>query len=173
MPKYVTPAGRADLDRTAEDLSNYLRQRARGAANIIGTKELSEIYDIKPWQVYTCMMVARDELRHDDNVLCSRTGPGGGWFIAETEEEARLFGVRRSETALTILENTLADMETALLGVVRSEPMMEPYWKRSRSRLVLVARELTKVRYELTVASVDVEDRPALDEGSPEDDDTP
>src|SRR5437763_1806136 len=97
MPKYTTPTGRADLDRTAEDLVGHLRRRARGVANIVGTKELSELYDIKPWQVYACVMAARDELRHDDDVLCSRTGPGGGWFVAATEEEARQFGIRRTE----------------------------------------------------------------------------
>lgn len=170
MPKYVTPNGRADLDRTAEDLVSHLRRRARGAANIVGTKELSEMYDIKGWQVYTCMMAARSELRHDEEVLCSRTGPGGGWFIAETEEEARLFGIRRTETALTMIENTVLDMETALLGVVRSEPLMEPYWKRTRSRLVGVAKELTKVRYELTVAAVDADEVPEPE--APEDDES-
>jgi hypothetical protein len=165
MPKFVTPAGRADLERTTEDLLSLLRTRARGAANIIGTKELAEFYDLKPWQIHACVMSARDELRHDHEVLCGRTGPGGGWFIAESEEEARQYGLRRSETALTILEHTLADIEAALLGVVRSAPMMEPYWKRSQSRLVKVAQELTRVRYELTIASVEGQSE-ALGEGS-------
>jgi hypothetical protein len=160
VPKYVTPNGRADLDRTAEDLMTHLRRRARGVANIVGTKELTEAYDIKPWQIYTCMLTVKNNLRPDGEVLCSRTGPGGGWFIAETEEEARLFGLRRTETALTILENTVDDMAAALMGVVRSEPLMEPYWKRTRNRLVNVAQELTKVRYELAVAALDAGDAP-------------
>ncbi len=175
MPKFVTPAGRADLERTAEDLVDHLRRRARGAANIVGTKKLAELYDLKPWQVYACVISVRDDLRHDQEVLCGRTGPGGGYFIAETEEEARQYGLRRSETALTILENTLLDMEAALLGVVRSAPTLGPYWKRSQSRILRVAHELTRVRYELTVASVgaDADTLDEFEEGSPGDEGTP
>lgn len=169
MPKHTTPNGRADLDRIGEDLLKHLRRHARGTANIIGTRQLCEMYDIKPWQVYACVTGARSELRLEDEVLCSRTGPGGGWFIAETEDEARLYGIRRTETALTMIENTVLDMETAVLGVVRSEPLMAPYWKRTRGRLVGVAKELTRVRYELTVAAVDAEEVPALEAGSEDD----
>jgi hypothetical protein len=163
MPKFVTPDGRADLERSTEELIEHLKQNARGLAHRIPAKEIAALYDLKLWQAHTCAFQARVQLRFEDEVLCARPGPGGGFFVAETEEEGRSYGLLRSETSLTMVENIVKDVETAIRGVVRSAPSTELYWKRTRRRLSGIAGELTKVRHELALAAGS--DTAALDDG--------
>lgn len=167
MPKFVTPDGRADLERTTEALIDYLRAHGRGLGSIVGAKAIAQMFDVAVWQAHTCAVQARVQLRYDDEVLCARPGPGGGYFIAESEEEARLYGLQRSENTLTQIENIVKDVETALRGVVRSVPATEVYWRRTRNRLGGIAGELTKVRHELAVAAAQVPQLEAGSEGPP------
>jgi hypothetical protein len=153
MPKFVSPDGRADLEATTDALIDYLRAHGMGLANLIGARAIAAMYDVRLWQAHTVAVQARVQLRFDDQNLCARPGPGGGYFIAETEEEARSYGLQRSETTLTQIENIVKDVETALRGVVRSVPGTELYWRRTRNRLTGIAGELTKVRHELAVAA--------------------
>ena len=153
MPKFPTPDGRADLESTTEHLVDYLLANAVGISNIIGAHEVAEMYDIKVWQAHTCLFQARVQLRHVDSVLCGKRGVGGGFFVAETEEEARAYGLGRSEFTLTEIDNIVKDVEVALRGIVRSAPSTELYWKRTRSRLKFVAGELEKVRADLALGA--------------------
>lgn len=154
MPQFVSPDGRADLERTTEALIDYLKKDGTGIANIISAREIAEKYDLKLWQAHTCAFQARVQLRFEDLNLCAKPGPGGGFFIAETEEEARAYGMARSERTLTEIETIVKDVETAIRGVVRSAPSgTELYWKRTRGRLNMIAGELTKVRAELAIAA--------------------
>lgn len=153
MPKFVTPDGRADLEATTDALIDYLRASGRGVGNLIGARAIALMFDIKPWQAHAVAIQARVQLRLDNDVLCGRTGPGGGYFIAASEEEARLYSFRRTETTLTAIENMARDVETAIRGVVRSIPSSGVYWRRTRNRLNMIAGELTKVRHELTVGT--------------------
>jgi hypothetical protein len=153
MPRFVTPDGRADLEATTDALIDHLRRHGRGIGNLIGARAIATIFDIRPWQATAVAVMARVQLRDDDESLCARTGPGGGYFIARNEEEARLYGLRRSETTLTQIENITKDVEAALRGVVRSMPGTDLYWRRTKNRLNNIAGELTKVRHDLVVAA--------------------
>jgi len=153
MPKYVTPDGRADLEMTTEHLVDHLKAHCRGVENIIGATAIARLYDIPLWQARTCAFQARVQLRLEDENLCARRGRGGGFFVAASEEEARLYGLTRSETILTETENIVKDVETALRGIVRSAPSTELYWKRTRRRLTGIAGELSKVRHDLVLAA--------------------
>jgi hypothetical protein len=143
----------SDLERTTEELIDYLRQHGRGVGNLIGARQIAQMFDIQPWQATTCAVQARVQLRYDDENLCARRGNRGGYFIAETEEEARLYSLSRSENTLTQIDNIVKDVETALRGIVRSVPSTALYWRRTRTRLNGIAGELAKVRYDLALAS--------------------
>jgi hypothetical protein len=153
-PTFLTPDGRADLEHTTDDLIAYLKSNGVGLENIISAPEIAAKYDIKVWQAHTCAFQARVQLRLEDRNLCAKPGPGGGFFIAAGEEEARAYGVARSERTLTEIDTIVKDVETAIRGVVRSAPAgTEMYWKRTKRRLSDVAGELTKVRAELAVGA--------------------
>jgi hypothetical protein len=163
MPKFITPDGRADLEQTTDDLIEHLKAHGRGVGSTTSAGEIAQRYDIRLWQAHTCAFQARVQLRFDDLVLCGKPGPGGGFFIAASEEEARAYGLQRTETTLTVIENIVKDVETALRGVVRSAPSTELYWKRTRRRLNGIAGELTKVRHELVLAAA--QEGSALEQG--------
>ena len=153
MPKFLTPDGRADLELTTDDLVEHLKANCRGLGTQISGSTIAQMYDIKWWQATTCAMQARVQLRLDDEVLCGRTGPGGGYFVAADEGEARAYGLQRTSGTLTAAENIVKDIETAIRGLVRSTPSTAVYWKRSRTRLNGIANELSKVRGELGIAA--------------------
>jgi hypothetical protein len=153
MPKFVTPDGRADLETATEHLIDYLKSEGTGVENIVTAANIAQMYDIAVWQARTCAIQARIQLRFEDLNLCARRGPGGGFFIAATEEEARLYSLNRSEFVLTEIENVTKDVETALRGIVRSAPATELYWRRTRNRLNNIAGELARVREELALSA--------------------
>jgi hypothetical protein len=153
MPKFVTPSGRVDLETTTDDLAEHLKAHHVGIAKIMGAKAIADKYDIKLWQAHTCVFQARVQLRFEDVNVCARPGPNGGFFVAENEEEARMYGLGRTETNLTVTENIVKDVEAAIRGIVRSAPSTEIYWKRTRRRLNGIAGELEKVRGDLALAA--------------------
>jgi hypothetical protein len=153
VPKFVTPDGRADLEQITDDLIAYMKKKCVGVNNIIGARAIAERYAIKLWQAHTCAFQARVQLRFEDLVLSARRGPSGGFFIAETEEEARAYGLGRTEFTLTEMENIVKDVSAAIRGVVRSTPSTELYWKRTKNRLSGIATELDKVRGDLALAA--------------------
>jgi DNA-binding IscR family transcriptional regulator len=161
MPKYVRPGGYADLDKTTEALVEHFKTAGLGRKNIVSAQEIADRYDISLAQARQCAWAARITLRAENVVLAGRPGPGGGWYIADEEEQAREYVVRRSHDALTRIENTARDSRAAINGVVEKRPLTKPFWERTIGRLEGIEADLRRVQRDLEVGTEE-----ALEAGS-------
>jgi hypothetical protein len=153
MPMYVRPDGRTDLAQTTIALAAHFKDHARGRRNVMTAEEIADKYDITLGQAARCARGARVLLRAEDppEVLASRPGPGGGWFVADEEEQAREYAVRRSYDALSRIENIARDSRAAIRGVVSKAPLTRPWWSRTENQLDSIAGDLRRVQRDLQI----------------------
>jgi hypothetical protein len=150
MPRFVRPDGRTDLVRTAVDLATHLLANCRGGVNRIGAKDVAHIYGINQAQARDCAQRARDLIEPSLGTLCGKPGPKGGWWIAETEEEARSHQARRHQYEATHVRKSKRSARASRRGVVSGKPSaIQKAWAATEKGLSTVGHDLAEVRREL------------------------